>query len=86
MLSPHTFLLGILFHDNVFRAPRIRSIGDLRCLFLEEILLKSEKSENYMFYKIEGIKGQIKYYRDQPISKSSPSSQFQTFGEITGFK
>jgi hypothetical protein len=92
MLSPHTFLLGMLFHDDAFRAPGIRSMGDLRRLFLEgdrqqmEIPLKPEKSENYVFCKIEGIKGLIKCHRDQPISKSSLSSQFQTFGEITGFK
>ncbi|KAJ5740115.1 hypothetical protein N7533_012899 [Penicillium manginii] len=35
MLSLYTFLLGILFHDNAFCAPGIRSIGDLRRLFLE---------------------------------------------------
>ncbi|KAJ5378357.1 hypothetical protein N7509_011476 [Penicillium cosmopolitanum] len=83
MLSPHTFLLGILFYNNAFRAPRIRSIGDLRRLFLEsdrqqiEIPLKPEKSENYIFCKIKGIKGLIKYHYNQPISKRLVSNAQQ---------
>ena len=92
MLSPHTFLLGMLFNDNAFRPPAIKSMGDLRRLILEggrqqmEVPLKPEKAENYVFCRIEVIKGRIKCHRDQPISVSSLSAQFQTFGEIAGFK
>ncbi|KAJ5950701.1 uncharacterized protein N7479_009114 [Penicillium vulpinum] len=92
MLSPHTFLLGMLFHDDAFRPPGIRSMADLRRLFLEggrqqmEIPLKTEKAEHYVFCKVEAAKGKIVFHRHQPISVGSLSNQLQTFGEIAGFK
>lgn len=92
MLSPHTFLLGMLFHDDAFSAPGIRSMEDLRRLFLEggrqqmEVPLKPEKAEHYVFCKVEATKGKIRFQRDQRISLGSLSGQLQTFGEIAGFK
>lgn len=92
MLSPHTFLLGILFDDDAFRHPGIRSMANLRSLSLEggrqqmEVPLKLEKAEHYVFCKVEATKGKIKIHRDQPISVGSLSGQLQTFGEIAGFK
>lgn len=92
MLSPHTFLLGMLFHDDAFRPSGITSMEDLRRLFLEggrqqmEVPLKPEKAEHYVFSKVEATKGMVRFQRDQPISLGSLSSQLQTFGEIAGFK
>lgn len=66
MLSPHTFLLGMLFHDDTFSAPRIRSIEDLRRLFLEggrqqmKVPLKPKKAKHYVFCKVEATKGKIR--------------------------
>lgn len=92
MLSPHTFLLGILFHDDAFRPPGIKSMEDLRRLFLEggrqqmPVPLRRDKADHYVFCHIEGIRGKIQIHRKQPISQSSLSQQLKKFGEIAGFK
>ncbi|KAJ5871101.1 uncharacterized protein N7529_003454 [Penicillium soppii] len=92
MLSPHSFLLGMLFHDETFRAPGIRSMEDLRRLLLGggrqqmEVPLKLEKAEHFVFCKVEANKGNIKFHRYRPNSVGSLSGQLQTFGEIAGFK
>ncbi|KAJ5737405.1 uncharacterized protein N7483_002530 [Penicillium malachiteum] len=91
ILSPHEFLLGILFDDDAFRAPGMKSQDDLRRLWLEDgrqqlpLPLKSEKSNHYVFCKVEASRGTIRVIRDQPISNSALSKQYQTFGEIAGF-
>ncbi|KAL2812532.1 hypothetical protein BJX63DRAFT_396567 [Aspergillus granulosus] len=65
MLSPHTFLLGILFYDDAFRAPGITSMEDLRCLWVEdghqqmEVPLKQDKAQHYIFCKVKSVRGKI---------------------------
>ncbi|KAE8414836.1 hypothetical protein BDV36DRAFT_298672 [Aspergillus pseudocaelatus] len=92
MLSPHTFLFGILFHNNAFRAPGIKSIEDLRHLWAEdgrqqiEVPLKRDKAKHYVFCKVKGVCDKIQIHRDQPISQSTLSRQLKIFGEIAGFK
>ncbi|KAI2834294.1 hypothetical protein CBS11350_10827 [Aspergillus niger] len=92
MLSPHTFLLGILFHDDAFRAPGIKSMGDLRRLWVEdgrqqmEVPLKRDKAKHYVFCKVTSVRGKIQIHRDQPIPSSTLSRQLKVFGEIAGFK
>ncbi|KAE8130760.1 hypothetical protein BDV38DRAFT_291355 [Aspergillus pseudotamarii] len=92
MLSPHTFLLGILFHDDAFRVPGIKSMEDLRRLWVEdgrqqmEVPLKRDKAKHYVFCKVKSVRGKIQIHRDQPISQSTLSRQLKTFGEIAGFK
>lgn len=92
MLSPHTFLLGILFHDDAFRAPGIKSMEDLRRLWVEdgrqqmEVPLKRDKAKHYVFCKVKCVRGKIQIHRDQPISQSTLSRQLKVFGEIAGFK
>jgi hypothetical protein len=82
----------MLFHDDAFRPPGIKSMKDVRRLFLEggrqqmEIPLKTEKAEHYVFCKVEAARGNIVLHRHQPISVGSLSNQLQTFGEIAGFK
>ncbi|KAE8413590.1 hypothetical protein BDV36DRAFT_286879 [Aspergillus pseudocaelatus] len=91
MLSPHTFLLGILFHDDTFRAPGIKSMEDLRRLCVEdgrqqmEVPLKWDKAKYYVFCKVKCVRDKIQIYRDQPISQSTLSRQLKIFGEIAGF-
>ncbi|OKP09914.1 hypothetical protein PENSUB_4626 [Penicillium subrubescens] len=91
MLSPHEFLLGILFDDDAFRAPAIRSRDDLRKLWLEDgrqqlqLPLKHEKADHYVFCKVVATRGVIQIVRDQPISSTALGKQYQTFGEIAGF-
>ena len=92
MLSPHTFLLGILFHDDAFRAPGIKSMEDLRRLWVAggrqqmEVPLKREKAKHYVFCKVKSVRGKIQIHRDQPILQSTLSRQLKIFGEIAGFK
>jgi hypothetical protein len=91
MLSPHEFLLGMLFDDDAFRAPGIKSMEDLRRLWLEDgrqqlsLPLKAEKANHYVFCKVDGTRGVIRVIRDQPISTTALSNQYRTFGEIAGF-
>lgn len=91
MLSPHEFLLGILFDDDAFLAPGIQSRDDLRRLWLEDsrqqlpLPLKGEKENHYVFCKVEAVRGSIRVIRDQPISTTVLSNQYRTFGEIAGF-
>jgi Protein of unknown function (DUF3435) len=92
MLSPHTFLLGILFQDDAFSAPNLKSMEDLRRLFLEggrqqmELPLKPEKADYYVFCRVEATGGKVKVHRKQPISIETLSFQLKTFGEIAGFR
>ncbi|KAJ5098530.1 hypothetical protein N7532_005531 [Penicillium argentinense] len=91
MLSPHEFLLGILFDDDAFRAPAIKSRDDLRKLWLEDgrqqlpLPLKAEKANHYVFCKVIATRGVIQIVRDQPISSAALGKQYQTTGEIAGF-
>ncbi|KNG80287.1 putative C2H2 finger domain protein [Aspergillus nomiae NRRL 13137] len=55
MLSPHTFLLGILFHNNAFRAPGTKSMEDLRRFTLSRQLK--------IFGKIAGFKWSLFTHR-----------------------
>ncbi|KAJ6070739.1 hypothetical protein N7467_012058 [Penicillium canescens] len=91
MLSPHEFLLGILFDDDAFCAPAIKSRDDLRRLWLEDgrqqlpLPLKAEKANHYVFCKVVAIRSVVQIIRDQPISTSALGKQYQIFGEIAGF-
>lgn len=91
MLSPHEFLLGILFDDDAFRAPAIKSRNDLRKLWLEDgrqqlqLPLKAEKANHYVFCKVVATRGVVRIIRDQPISSAALGKQYQTLGEIAGF-
>lgn len=92
MLSPHTFLLGILFHDDAFRAPGTKSMEDFQCLWVEdgrqqmEVPLKWDKAHYYVFCKVTSVRGKIQVHRDQSILQSTLSRQLKVFGEIAGFK
>ncbi|KAJ5267451.1 hypothetical protein N7478_010259 [Penicillium angulare] len=70
ILRPHEFLLGILFDDDAFHAPGIKSMEDLRRLWPENGRQHTERR---------------RIIRDQPISSAILSKQYKTFGEITGF-
>jgi hypothetical protein len=91
MLSPHEFLLGILFDDDAFCAPAIKSRDDLRRLWLEDgrqqlpLPLKAEKANHYVFCKVVAIRGVVQIIRDQLISTAALGKQYQIFGEIAGF-
>ncbi|KAL4810583.1 hypothetical protein BDV18DRAFT_127695 [Aspergillus unguis] len=92
MLSPHTFLLGILFHDDAFRPPGIKSMEDLRRLWLEggrqqlKVPLRRDKADHYVFCHVESIRGKNRIDRKRPISQSTLTRQLKVFGEIAGFK
>lgn len=91
MLSPHTFLLGMLFRNEAFKAPNLRSMEDLRRLFLEggrqqmPLPLKREMADYYVFCRVDAKRGKVTVNQKQPITKSTLSSQMKLFGEIAGF-
>jgi hypothetical protein len=83
--------MGILFQDEAFAAPNLKSMEDLRRLYVEggrqelRLPLKSEKEDHYVFCKVEAKGGKVKVLRKEPISKSTLSRQIAVFGEIAGF-
>lgn len=91
MLSPHTFLLGMLLRNEAFRAPNLRSMDDIRRLFLEggrqqmPLPLKPEMGNYYVFCRVEAKRGKVTVNHKLPITKATLSKQIKTFGEITGF-
>jgi hypothetical protein len=91
MLSPHTFLLGMLFRNDAFKAPNLKSMEDLRRLFLEggrqqmPLPLKREKADYYVFCRVEAKRGKVTVNPKLPITPSTLSAQIKDFGEIAGF-
>ncbi|KAJ6086516.1 hypothetical protein N7467_005430 [Penicillium canescens] len=65
MLSPYKFFLGILFDNDAFCAPTIKSRDDLRRLWLEDsrqqllLPLKAKKANYYIFCKVVAIRGVV---------------------------
>ncbi|QKX60769.1 uncharacterized protein TRUGW13939_07915 [Talaromyces rugulosus] len=91
ILSPHTFLLSILFRNDAFKALNLKSMEDLRQLFLEggrqqlPLPLKREKADYYVFCRVEAKRGKVTVNTKLPITPSTLSSQMKDFGEIAGF-
>lgn len=91
MLSPHTFLMGMLFRNQAFRAPNLRSMEDLRRLFVARgrqqlpLPLKREMADNYVFCRVEAKRGKVTVNPKLPIAKGTLTKQVRDFGEIAGF-
>uniref|UniRef100_A0A093UP37 Uncharacterized protein n=1 Tax=Talaromyces marneffei PM1 TaxID=1077442 RepID=A0A093UP37_TALMA len=91
MLSPHSFLLGILLRNEAFRAPNLRSMEDLRRLFIGRgrqqlpLPLKPEMADYYVFCRVEAKRGKVTVNPKLPITKATLTKQIRDFGEIAGF-
>ena len=91
MLSPHSFLLGMLLRNQAFRAPNLRSMEDLRRLFIGKgrqqlpLPLKPEMANYYVFCRVEAKRGKVTVNPKLPITKATLTKQLRDFGEIAGF-
>ncbi|OJD21219.1 hypothetical protein ACJ73_07443 [Blastomyces percursus] len=88
ILSPHTFLFGILFFFGAFKAINLTSMEKLRGLKIggnrqqTPIPLKPEMANHYVFCKVAKVDGEVRIF---PEEKMDPSSAIRTIAEIAGF-
>ncbi|EDN08221.1 predicted protein [Histoplasma mississippiense (nom. inval.)] len=88
ILSPHTFLFGILFFFEAFSAPSLTSMAKLRGLEIgggrQQLLipLKPEMANHYVFCRVAKEDGEVRIF---PEEKMDPSSSVRTMAEIAGF-
>ncbi|KAJ6110446.1 hypothetical protein N7486_002681 [Penicillium sp. IBT 16267x] len=89
VLSPHVFLLGILFRINAFK--RLSKDGPVmnspkKLYSLRELKLKDEILDRYIFYYILRKPDGIRIALEKNLNKGWLSYRIKRGGEITGFK
>jgi hypothetical protein len=91
IFSPHVFLFGILFYLDAFEASSIRSMEDLRRLFVEEgcqqmeLYLKPKMEEHFLFCMTREVHGTPTIQWTEPMNPSTMSSRLKSLGEIHGW-
>jgi hypothetical protein len=91
VFSPHVFLFSMLFHANAFESPNLKSMKQIRNLWVMrgcqemELPLKREMDDYYLFCKVELVCGQIQIIRDQHLSDDTLYGQLKSCSEIYGF-
>jgi hypothetical protein len=91
VLSPHTFLLGMLFKVQAFKSPSIVSPENLYSLNVldglneQQLPLKDELSDDFIFCQtVETVCG-IALARQLQLSSHSVRYGMKIGGQITGF-
>ncbi|OCK73812.1 C2H2 finger domain protein [Lepidopterella palustris CBS 459.81] len=90
ILSPHVFLLGLMFADNVFITPSLQSYEDLSKLDIRpgcnalQLPLKPEMADTYVFRQCVPTSTGWKI-SNNPLPDSTIRPSIKKIGEITGF-
>jgi hypothetical protein len=92
LLSPHVFLLGVLFRHRAFLAPSLTSSQKLDNLDIHPgelelpLPLKKELDETYVFRRaVQDLTG-LRLSPNEPISYAMMASWIRRIGEILGVK
>jgi hypothetical protein len=91
VFSPHVLLFSILFFIQAFEAPDLKSMEDLRRLFIEDdrqempLPLKREMDNYYVFPTVAVVDGQPCILWETQMSGSALDGHLRTLSEIHGF-
>ena len=91
MLSPHVFLLGMLFKARAFKSPsidcpeRLYSLKVLKGLNEQLLPLQDNMNNEFIFYKAIREAQGVRIARKLQVSSGSIRYQMKVRGKITGF-
>ncbi|CZS92472.1 uncharacterized protein RAG0_03051 [Rhynchosporium agropyri] len=91
VLSPHVFLLGMLFKARAFKSPsidcpeRLYSLKVLKGLNEQPLPLRDEMDDEFIFCEAVDEAQGIRIARDLQLSSGSLRYRMKVRGEITGF-
>ncbi|OJD28259.1 hypothetical protein ACJ73_00338 [Blastomyces percursus] len=91
VLSPHIFLLGMLFHIRAFKSPGIRrpedlySLGVLNGLNQQELPLRDDLADLFVFCSAVREGGGVRITHETWLTTASVRARMKKGGEITGF-
>ncbi|EER43787.1 conserved hypothetical protein [Histoplasma capsulatum H143] len=92
VLSPHVFLLGMLFHIRAFKSPGIRrpedlySLGVLNGLNQQELPLRDDLADLFVFCSAVREGGGVRIAHETRLTTASVRARMKKGGEITGFQ
>ncbi|KAL2371355.1 hypothetical protein RJ035_006201 [Blastomyces gilchristii] len=92
VLSPHVFLLGLLFHAKAFKSPYIRCPEDLYDLGIldelneQKIPLRDDLAENFLFCQVVREGEGVRIAHEIKATTASLRNRMKKCGEITGFE
>lgn len=92
VLSPHVFLLGMLFKVQAFKSPSIYSLEKLYSLNVlqgmneQELPLKDEILDNFVFYQAVREAEGVRIAHNLQLSSASVRHRMKIGSQITGFK
>ncbi|EDN09785.1 predicted protein [Histoplasma mississippiense (nom. inval.)] len=92
VLSPHVFLLGMLFHIQAFKSPGIRrpedlySLGVLDGLNQQELPLRDDLADLFVFCSAVREGGGVRIAHEIRLTTASVRTRMKKGGEITGFQ
>ena len=91
VLSPHVFLLGMLFKARAFKSPsidcpeRLYSLKVLKGLNEQLLPLQDNMNNEFIFYKAIREAQGVRIARKLQVSSGSIRYQMKVRGKITGF-
>ncbi|EGC45157.1 conserved hypothetical protein [Histoplasma capsulatum var. duboisii H88] len=92
ILSPHVFLLGMLFHIKAFKSPIITSpeklydLGVLNGLNQQRVPLRADLDDKFVFCQAVREGDAVHLIRELKLTSSSLRYRMKKGGEITGFE
>lgn len=92
MLSPHTFLLGMLFKVQAFKSPSIVSPEKLYSLNVldgmneQQLPLRDELRDDFVFCQVEDSACGVRFALQSQLSSGSVRYRMKKGGQITGFE
>ncbi|KAK1974959.1 C2H2 finger domain-containing protein [Colletotrichum cereale] len=92
LLSPHVFLLGILFRHRAFRAPSLTSPDQLKKLDIcpgeleLPLPLREDLNDTYIFRRAISTGTAYVLSPDEPISEAMMGAWFKRIGELLGLE
>ena len=91
VLSPHVFLLGMLFKARAFKSPsidcpeRLYSLGVLDSLNEQALPLKEELDDNFVFCQAVREAHSVRIAYEVQLTSASVRYRMKKGGQITGF-
>ncbi|KKZ66102.1 hypothetical protein EMCG_08141 [[Emmonsia] crescens] len=91
VLSPHVFLLGMLFHIQAFKSPSIKRPEDLYSLRVldglnqQELPLRDDLADQFVFCSAAREGGGVRIAHEIRLTTASVRGRMKKGGEITGF-
>ncbi|EDN05111.1 predicted protein [Histoplasma mississippiense (nom. inval.)] len=92
VLSPHVFLLGMLFYIQAFKSPGIRrpedlySLGVLNGLNQQQLPLRDDLADLFVFCSAVREGGGVRIAHEIRLTTASVRTRMKKGGEITGFQ